>query len=218
MGQQRPWVFKTAHQQTSNHRDDGYSLVDICLASSAAPLFRSLAAIETPAASGGYNVFADGGLWANNPVLVALVEALTISPPDRAIEIFALGTCPRPEGDVIDRHDTDWNLMRWKFGGRAAQLGIAAQEFAFDQMARMLAGHINRMCKVVRFPSKPVPASVMEYLDLDDAREKAIDVLVNQAHADAHMTNSVCSDPASADGKLICALFEGLPATVHPGS
>jgi hypothetical protein len=147
-------------------------------------------------------------------VLVALIEALAISPSDRPIEIFSLGTCPRPEGDVIARNDTDWSLMRWKFGGRAAQLGIAAQEFAFDQMARMLSKHIDRGCKVVRFPSKAVPASVLQYLDLDDARDEAIDVLVNQAHADANMANSMCSDPNSHDGCVISAVFESLPLLV----
>lgn len=211
MGSQRAWVFKTSHLSTSNHRDDDYKLVDICLASSAAPLYRSLASIDTPGNSGAYNVFADGGLWANNPVLVALTEALAHSESGRAIEIFSLGTCPRPEGDVIARDDVHWPLHKWKFGGRAAQVSIAAQEFAFDHMARMLARHIGRPCCMVRFPSKPVPASVMEYLDLDDARPKAIDVLINQAQTDAHMTNSVCSDPTSADGKLICALFASLP-------
>jgi predicted acylesterase/phospholipase RssA len=210
MGQQRAWVFKTAHLPTSKKRDDGYSLVDICMASSAAPLFRSLAAVETPGGSGAYHVFADGGLWANNPVLVALVDALAMTLPGRPIEVFALGTCPRPEGEVIPRDATDWSLSEWKFGGRAAQVSIAAQEFAFDQMARMLAQYVGRPCAIVRFPSKPVPASVMQFLDLDDSRPKAFTALVNQAHADADMTHSLCSPASTPDGQLICSLFESL--------
>jgi patatin-like phospholipase/acyl hydrolase len=42
MAQHRSWVFKTPHLPTSNNRDDNYRLVDVCLATSAAPLFRSL--------------------------------------------------------------------------------------------------------------------------------------------------------------------------------
>jgi uncharacterized protein len=211
MGQQRAWVFKTAHLSTSKKRDDNYGLVDICMATSAAPLFRALAAIETPGdSSGAYHVFADGGLWANNPILVALVDALAIAPPDRPIEIFALGTCPRPEGNVIPRDQTAWSLREWEFGGLAAQVSISAQEFVFDHMARMLAQHVGRHCEVVRFPRRPVPAALLQYLDLDDARPEAYQALVNQAHADADMTNSLCSDPSKLEGRLICSLFEGL--------
>jgi patatin-like phospholipase/acyl hydrolase len=79
MSRHRSWVFKTPHDSNSNHRDDGYTLVEICLASSAAPIFRSLAAIDTPGDPGTYTVFADGGMWANSPVLVALIEALGIT-------------------------------------------------------------------------------------------------------------------------------------------
>ena len=60
MSRHRSWVFKTPHDSNSNHRDDGYTLVDVCLASSAAPLFRSLAAIDTPGDATSYTVFADG--------------------------------------------------------------------------------------------------------------------------------------------------------------
>jgi patatin-like phospholipase/acyl hydrolase len=76
MSQHHAWVFKTPHFESTNHRDDAYSLVDVCLATSAAPIFRSLAAVGHPGRQGdGYNVFVDGGLWANNPVLVGLIEA-----------------------------------------------------------------------------------------------------------------------------------------------
>lgn len=40
MSQHRGWVFKTPHLKGSNHRDDNYSLVDVCLATSAAPIYR----------------------------------------------------------------------------------------------------------------------------------------------------------------------------------
>jgi patatin-like phospholipase/acyl hydrolase len=51
------------HLKGTNHRDDNYTLVDVCLAISAAPIYRSLAAVDHPDGGGGFNVFADGGLW-----------------------------------------------------------------------------------------------------------------------------------------------------------
>lgn len=212
MGQQRAWVFKTPHLK--GHRDDNYRLVDVCMATSAAPIFRSLAVVDAPDGLGGHHVFADGGLWANNPVLVGLVDALKVSESARPIEVFCLGTCPRPEGQNIPKNGVHWGLIKWKGGGVAAQVSIAAQEFAFDNMARMLAGaftDLERPVRVVRFPSGKVPASLLKYLDIDDASSEAMDALIGQARADINSTKSACDDPRHADGQLIRTLMCGMP-------
>ena len=74
MSQHRSWVFKTPHlATTTNHRDDRTRLVDVCMATTAAPVYRSIAIVDH--ADGGVEgcrAFVDGGLWANNPVLVGL--------------------------------------------------------------------------------------------------------------------------------------------------
>lgn len=212
IGHHRSWVFKTPHLSTSNHRDDNYRLVDVCLATSAAPLFRSLAAIEQAGGMAGRAMFADGGLWANNPVLVGLIEALQMAQPSQAIEIFCLGTCPYPAGEDISQVRPDRGLLQWRFGGEAAKLAIDAQEFAYDHMARMLSKHLNRPCEVIRFPREQVPAAMMKYLDLDDASVEAADALVAQARSDANMTNSRCSDPKDREGILVNSLFFSIPA------
>ncbi len=211
LSQHRSWVFKTAHLAGSTGRDDNYSMVDVCMATSAAPVYRSLAAIEHTSGPAGHYVFADGGLWANNPVMVALVEALQMAPVERSIEIFSLGTCPLPAGEQVPLDALDRGFVGWRFGSEAASLSIAAQEFAFDNMARMLAPRLGRPCKLVRFPRQSVPASLMPYLSLDETRPAAIDALINQARSDAHMTNSVCTDPTSTEGPLIRSLFMDMP-------
>ena len=66
MSQHRGWVFKTPHLPDTSHRDDHYTLVDVCLATTAAPVYRSLAVVDHPDTnSHSFNVFVDGGLWAN---------------------------------------------------------------------------------------------------------------------------------------------------------
>jgi hypothetical protein len=219
MSQHRAWVFKTPHFAATNHRDDNYRLADVCLASSAAPLYRSLAAIDQPDGGDGnpFNVFADGGLWANNPVLLGLIEALDVAEAGREIQIFSLGTCPVPQGEQIPRGDRHRGLPEWKFGGNAASLSVDAQEFAFDHMARKLTKHVNRKCSIVRFPHDKVPATLVPYLSLDDTREEAMNALITQARTDADMTNSKCayrdSDP---EAELICSLFETTPPLEEP--
>ena len=114
MSTHRAWVFKRT--PLSGVRDNDFSLVDVCMASSAAPIFRSLADVGDPnSARGARKVFADGGLWANNPVLVALTDAMAMAEEDQPIEIFSLGTCPRPVGEHIRGNDVHRSLLEWRF-------------------------------------------------------------------------------------------------------
>jgi uncharacterized protein len=220
MSEHRAWVFKKTPR--SGIRDDHYPLVDVCMATSAAPIYRSLAAIDDPNAPGGpKQVFADGGLWANNPIMVGLVDALTIAAPNRPIEIFSLGTCPRPEGDHLDAETAHRSMLDWSLGADVASLSISAQEFAFDHMARLLANAISscgRPIRRVRFPNRPVPASMMQYLALDDTRPEAMDRLIKQAHTDADLTKSACDDRSNADGAMILRLMNDLPAMPTMGA
>jgi uncharacterized protein len=210
MANYRAWVFKTPHNSGSNHRDNDHTLVDVCLASTAAPLYRSLAAIDH-AGGRGFNVFADGGLWANNPVLVALAEALRMCAADQTdIEIFCLGSCGKPEGEIIPKDSVHRGLADWKFGGEAAKVSIAAQEYAFDEIAQMLAAHLTRKVRIVRFPSSKIPGAMLQYLDLDETRVEGLDALVRQANADADMTNSEIQR-GTDEGLRIDALFRSAP-------
>lgn len=220
MSEHRAWVFKKT--PCSGVRDDDYALVDVCMATSAAPIYRSLAAIDDPNAAGGpKQVFADGGLWANNPIMVGLIDSLTIAAPDRPIEIFSLGTCPRPEGDHFTAESAHRSMLDWSLGADVVPLSISAQEFAFDHMARLLANAISdcgRPIRRVRFPNKPVPASMMPYLALDDTRQEAMERLMAQAHTDADLTKSVCDDTDNDDGKTIRRLMYALPAMPATGA
>jgi hypothetical protein len=210
MATYRAWVFKTPHDAQTNHRDDDFSIVDVCLATSAAPLFRSLAGIQRLQGS-GHEVFADGGLWANNPILVALVEALRmLSTREGDIEIFALGTCGKPEGESIPLQALDRGLLEWKLGGEAAAVSIAAQEYAFDMIATLLKPHLKKQVQIIRFPSDKIPGALLQYLDLDETRPEALAALIRHAHRDADLTNSSIQQ-GTADGQAIKALFNSMP-------
>jgi len=100
-------------------------------------------------------------------------------------------------------------MLDWSLGADVAPLSISAQEFAFDNMARLLANAMSdcgRSIRRVRFPNKAVPASMMPYLALDDTRPEAMDRLVHQAHTDADLTKSACDDRNNSDGAMILGL------------
>lgn len=209
MGRHRSWVFKTPHLK--GHRDDNFRLVDVCLATSSAPLYRSLARVPNPNPAGGHcYTFADGGLWANNPVLVAMIDALRMTKSGARIEIFSLGTCSPPVGD-IPGSEVNRGLLGWKFGGDAAALSIDAQQFAYDEIARMLVEHVDRECKVVRFPHEDVPIAVSPYLDLDETSENGMAALIDRAHADVSRALSAWDRSASDDEQILADLLANLP-------
>ena len=130
---------------------------------------------------------------------------------EREIQVFCLGTCPRPAGEQVSKAVVHRDLVGWKFGGMAAALSIDAQEFAYDNIARMLVKHLDRQCQILRFPRDQIPAALMPYLDLDDMRPEAMDALINQARTDADMANSRCGDANSREGQLITRLFMDSP-------
>jgi predicted patatin/cPLA2 family phospholipase len=217
MSSHRAYVFKKTTK--SGVRDDDFKLVDVCMASSAAPIFRSLAVIED--AEGVAQVFADGGLWANNPVMVGLVDALACAPREAPIEIFSLGTCSRPEGELIKPSQVHRSILGWKMGAEAAGLSITAQEFAFDNMARFIGNkftEFGRPVRSVRFPNKDVPAETMKFLALDDARPEAMGRLIQQARNDADLAKSACDDPRNADGQIVKDLMMRLPEMPKAGA
>ena len=93
-------------------------------------------------------------------------------------------------------------------------MAVDAQEYAYDQMARMLSLHLDRPCEVVRFPREHIPAALMQYLDLDDARREAADALIDRALSDAQMTNGRCGDPRDREGQIVCQLFNDMTVRV----
>lgn len=212
----RSWAFKTAHDPESERRDDKYTLVDVCRASSAAPLYRSLAAIPKPNDESCYDVFCDGGLWANNPVLVALVEALKmVGDRNEEIELYCLGSCGKPEGALIDKKDVHRGLFEWKLGGEAASVSIAAQEYAFDMIAKFLLPHLKKKVSIIRFPAEKIPAAILKYLDLDETSEVGLRALKQQATNDASMINSEIQNN-TPNGWMIKNLFNDMPAREIP--
>ena len=78
-------------------------------------MFLPIARIPDPDDSAHARTFVDGGLWANNPVLVGLIEALETAAPEQPVEILSIGTCAPPEGEPIQKDATSWGILEWRF-------------------------------------------------------------------------------------------------------
>ncbi|MDM8556950.1 patatin-like phospholipase family protein [Desulfococcaceae bacterium HSG7] len=208
-----PRVFKTSHIP-EKHADNNRKIVDVCLATSAAPIIFPIASIPDPEDEMIKECFVDGGLWANNPILVALIEALEMSEPKQPIEIISIGTCPPPGGEAILERNVEKGLFYWKVGINALELSMDAQASGYNFMAGFIADSFTKLGKKVRiYRLKQSPPSVehSNYLSLDNASEKACSTLMQLGIQDGKEIYGKIIRTNSEMSALLKNIFENLP-------
>jgi uncharacterized protein len=155
----RIFLLKTAHHPRFVY-DINALAVDVALATSAAPTY--FAAAPFPEHQGASYV--DGGVWANCPALVGVVEAIAFlgQRPDD-IDVLSIGATTEPFN--IARHLRS-GLVQWNVG--IIDLMIAAQmEVALAQAALLAQGRLHR----INFVALPGQYSI------DDASAETLDKL-----------------------------------------
>ena len=215
---QRAWVYKTPHDSRGNRlqRDNHYKLVDLCLSSAAAPIVFPIHGVATPHdAAGNVNWFVDGGLWANNPVMVALTEALSFAPDGAPIEVISVSTCPPFKAPIISEESANRGLLGWRGGIRMLEAAIDAQSSAYDYIATALATHLKERVTYVRLTDPKVNAEQVTHLRLDNPSKKCLDALVRLA-SDAIDLNMSEATTAARPKELITRVFARL-ATLPEG-
>lgn len=130
-----PWIYKTPHHPDYK-KDRVVAMKTVGLATSAAPTY--FAAL----ANNGYTMV-DGGLWANNPIMNVLVDALACFDIDRRqIQILSLG-CGETSFHV-DTSKSKGGKLHWssaiEAAMRAQSLNALGQAFLLigkDQVLRI---------------------------------------------------------------------------------
>ena len=208
----RSWVFKTPHIP-EKHRDMNYRVANVCMASTAAPIFFPLSQQKNPDNPSNVHYFVDGGLWANNPVLVGLVEALMLAPPEREITVLSVGTCDRPSGDPFAVRNPSWGLIDWKVGVNAIDMSLTAQSVGYNSMAKFLAGILTecgRRVTVLRVEEGNKSPEQYSAIGLDRADQTALDTLVSLAEQDAAQIHSKTLSPDPGNTVMLTEIFKNL--------
>jgi hypothetical protein len=127
-------VFKTAHHPRFE-LDYKERVVDVALATAAAPTY-----FPTHRMAAGIPLI-DGGVWANNPIAVAVVEAITILEwPPADVRVLSLG-CTSPPFNVSRARYRPFGRLYWAL--KVADVFMAGQASAALGMAQHLVGKSN---------------------------------------------------------------------------
>lgn len=209
---QKSWVYKTPHDKQNNRlqRDNNYLLVDVCMSSAAAPLVFPVHGVSKPGdVTKTTNWFVDGGLWANNPVIVAIIEALEFAPPGAPIEVISVGTCPPFKGATVDATTSGRGLLAWKGGVGVLELALDAQSYAYDYMAKTLAAQLDRPVKYIRLTDPQVSADEAKELRLDNPESIAALAKLATRSVDLNWSEATTGEKPKA---LLVDVFANLPA------
>lgn len=198
----RAWVFKTPHLKRLT-RDDNYKLVDVCMASAAAPIYFPMHVIPSP--NHGVNVghaFVDGGLWANNPVMVALVEALEVAEPNQEIEILSVGTGGASPSQVLHENQTKRGSWQWKGGADIVATSLEAQAYATPYLAKQIAKAIGNRITLHRLQDPQPSSDEAGHLSLDAADSKSLAVLETLGQRATDLNFSALTNPVAPSAEL----------------
>jgi patatin-like phospholipase/acyl hydrolase len=166
------YVFKTPHHERLR-RDWKETMVDVAMATTAAPTF-------LPAFRLGNHRLIDGGVWANNPTLVGVVEAVSMfDVPLEAIHVLSLGTTDEVT-DLGNRVDNG-GWLDW------ARTGVDPLLRAQNLGTFHAAEHLVRPDHILRI-NTPVPAGLFELDRLDSVK-------ISGRAADVSRRCSVAADP-----------------------
>lgn len=166
-----PRIFKKDYDNFTE--DDRKSYVDVALATSAAPTYLPVMEIEG-------DQFADGGLWANNPILVALTEYLYKFSQDTrfdGLEILSISSCQKSKGEKhhkLNRAFSDWKNTLFD----AYSIGQSKSTMFF---LSKLKGCLNFPFEFHRIENIHLSPEQDNIIDMDNASEESMKLLVKIA-------------------------------------
>ena len=163
LGEDDVYIFRTAHHERLK-RDYKVPAWKVALATTAAPTYfpatREVDSIR----------LIDGGVWANNPTMVAIIEAYgTLGVPLSCIRVLSLGTSE----EICDRTKGLDTGGFWQWKEAAVDIVMRGQTLAATNHARFLIGKDN----LLRI-NPPVPTGALTL----DGVARSSDLIAKAAH------------------------------------
>lgn len=175
----RQQILKTRHNVEWT-RDSKYSVKEVALATAGAPIYFPIASLDN-------QLFADGGLFANAPDLVALHEANKFfGKPDSVVQMLSVGTLSSTYAlpASTERNRGVWQWLRPPEFPLIQTILAAQQQFSMQIVEHRLGD------RHVRIDGQP-PDAVMRDVGLDKASLESQEVLLGLAAK--HVTDVIGS-------------------------
>jgi len=170
----RPYIFKFDHPEGGLGRDNDTLVIDVALATSAAPTYFPIVEINNHPGQ-----FVDGGVAANNPALVGLLEAIKyFVGRDKQFDhtrIMSIETLSPSSGRVLSSQKSR-GILHWREDlinlfseGQAKMINFAMEQLCKSEFIP---------CDYMRIPSPDVSPEQSTVLSLDNASQKALNLLI----------------------------------------
>ena len=184
-----PVVIKSDHQNCLT-RDNNHRIVDVAVATCSAPTYFPIATMETMKGQ-----LIDGGIWANNPSLLGIIEALKYYVGEgKQYERFKLLSVSSI------RSNNGWSENSWKsrsiikWAKKLVPVTMEAQSLAINNYINHLIDCING--DYIRIESPNLSPEQAKVVDLDKADSKAINTILTLAEGTSNKWNT---DPKIKD-------------------
>lgn len=164
-----PRIFKRDYG--SLNQDNSKTYVDVALATSAAPTYFPIKEINK-------FDYVDGGLFANNPVLVGLTEYLfkwAKTGEFDGVDILSISSCEKSQG----WSPTKRKLSFYKWKDNIFDCYSNGQSLTETFFLRQLinSGTLNFDLNIVRVANKPLSTQQEKYVNMDDASRQSMNIL-----------------------------------------
>lgn len=171
-----PRIFKKDYNRFTE--DNKHTYVDVALATSAAPTYLPIHDLEA-------DQFVDGGVWANNPSLVGLMEFLyQFSEDERfdGVDILSISSLEVPQGRAPMPSNS--SFLNWQ--SKLIDLFSIGQAKNIEKLFEYLDGKFKFPIHYTRVSNAPPSHEQMKIIDMDNASEDALKLLQSIGEATAN--------------------------------
>lgn len=175
-----PRVFKYPHKEGNYFMDKDIPLVDAALATSAAPTYFPIHE---------YNdfLFIDGGVWANNPSMCGLLEALNFFVGEDKeythVEMLSIASVAKPSGWPAKARKRR-SFIGWK--SKLIEPSMDGQAYFTHFFLKTALKRINEDSIYVRIESPKLSMAQMPVIEMDRADSKALKTLKTLGEHDGY--------------------------------